>query len=164
MTAFSRSTGKALAVVAVIGIAVFGYQFARDKLKAQASSEIASVSSGAENQSDWAPGDGPTLVLSQTDLDFGDVAVGEQSVKSVSLTNRNPSQALTISSLFLDEHDSPHYSLNHKAPLTVEASQTIELQITFAPRRADTIPGRLVSPPHCSLGLTADCMLHRWTA
>ena len=144
MTDFSRCTGKTLAVVAVIGIAVFGYQFARDKFKTQASSEIASVSSGVEVQSDWVQGEGPALALSQTDLDFGDVLVGEQSVKSVSLTNRNPNQALTISSLFLDEHDSPHYSLNHKAPLTIEALQTIELQITFAPLRADAIPGRLV--------------------
>ena len=75
-----------------------GYQFARDKFKTQASSEIASVSSGVENQSDWVRGEGPALVLSQTDLDFGDVLVGEQSVKSVSLTNRNPNHCLLYTS------------------------------------------------------------------
>jgi len=132
MTDFSKSTGKALAVVAVIGISVLGFQFAQDKIKSQSSTEVASVSS--EDQSDWVPADGPALVLSDTDLDFGRVAVGEQLVKSVSLTNRNPNHALTISNFFLDEHDSPHYSLNHEAPLTIEALQTVELEITFAPQ------------------------------
>ena len=149
MTDLSKSTGKALAVVAVIGITVLGYQFARDKLKVQSgtdiiNADIASGSSGVAEQIDWVPADGPALAVSRSDLDFGNVAVGEQVVKSVSLTNRNPDDALTISNLFLDEHDSPHYSLNHTAPLTIAAHQTIELQITFAPKRSGEIPGRLV--------------------
>jgi len=35
MTDFSKSTGKALAVVAVIGIAILGFQIAQDKIKTQ---------------------------------------------------------------------------------------------------------------------------------
>ena len=144
MTDFSKSTGKALAVAAVIGIVVLGYQFARDKIKLQTDAELASVSAEAESSGDWVPADGPALVVSQSDLEFGNVAVGDQVERSVLLSNRNPDQALAISSLFLDEHDSTHYSLSLKAPLSIAALQTIELKITFAPKRADEIPGRLV--------------------
>ena len=76
---------------------------------------------------------GAALHISQTDIDFNSVPLGETAVKSITLKNNDLVDSVTVNSLFLDEHDSLYYSVNHQPPLTIAAQQSIELLISFRP-------------------------------
>ncbi|OED39661.1 hypothetical protein AB833_14800 [Chromatiales bacterium (ex Bugula neritina AB1)] len=113
---------------------------------------LAVVFSGRNGGLDQGTGDSSVgsafaeLQFSSTDLVFGKVPVGQQSTKSVTLTNKQNTGggALVVDNLFLDEHDSLYYTVDKQVPIRLEAGQSVTLAITFTPAETGQVPGRLI--------------------
>jgi len=131
MDFFSTLAGRAATAIAVICITLYGWHLTNNASQHTSTSDTAAITDSR-------------LIVSNASLDFGEVSIGESVSRTITIGNSHKTEVLIVSNLFLDEHDSPHYSLNRQAPITIAPGTSVDIDVSFAPTRADVIPGRLV--------------------
>jgi len=141
MTDFPNSTRKAAAVLAVTCVTTFCYQVAGNNVELRSNTDLTAAFDTVEEQEFSVAS---VLAVSRTRIDFGAVAVGEQALESLTLTNTSTDQPLTVTSLILDNQEFAQFFLAHSLPLTLAPQQSTDIAITFLPEDIAIASGKLI--------------------
>ncbi len=76
----------------------------------------------------------PRLISSVSEIDFGNIKIGESGAKRLVLTNSSlDDTAITVSSTWLSEPDALAFASDFKGPRTLLAGDSLIIELRFSP-------------------------------